>query len=266
MPDSPDNYPDRILTGGQVLDVASVFSTVVVMPYTSRLELGQGGKLLTSLSLPSEIALRSAVEVYRHHRDSTLVLPGETTYKIDGCLSTTDLMVQEAISNEVSGESLVPLSRVQGDTGRTLDNTYLQVRAVAEFLGKPDPDTQSQEKVLTIAFEPHLKRVMKIMRANGVQAHYASVESILAETEVSDYDEVMPYIIAGLKKSERIKNLLVHNKGYLLNLLSYITGPGYLDIIEAEGGDYKLEDGLARTQQKKVLRNRSFALTPNPPI
>jgi hypothetical protein len=256
-----DVVPGQVLTATQALDTAHPFSTIVVIPYTSRLELGNGNTLQTSLSLPSEIALRGAVEVHKQHQNSQLVIPGETSY--EGYDSTTDLMLAEAVNElGVAEERLVPLGKTHGDKGRTLDNTYLQARAVAESFATHN--ALSQGETLVVPFAPHLARVMRAMKGYGIQARYVTVESVLAEARVSDYDEYMP-CMADLAR-ERMKMLLGGDKGRFLNLLSYVTGPGYLDIVHAEPGDtgehngYKLYESSARTQLKNVRRSIASAV------
>jgi hypothetical protein len=119
-----------VLSGEAALSPELLVTHIVPLPYSSRLVVGLSNELEPELSLPSDIALHSAVLVQRSHPDAKIVIVGESAY--EGLLNTTDLTVERAVGEEykVDRDSLVPLHALR--SGELLNNTYRQVRAVAE--------------------------------------------------------------------------------------------------------------------------------------
>lgn len=234
----------RVLTGQEALGSEYQVSDIVVLPYSSRLVVGPDNEFRTGLSIPSEIAVHGSAVVQKHHPDSYVIIPGETTYK--GLPDTTTLMEEALGAYGVT--KTVPLHRLRGGSGRALDNTYLQMRGAADYLSAAD-----SPQVLVMPFKPHLERVMKISRALGIQANFVTVENVLSEAGISEYDDYLQ-CIADLRRGERFKRFFSFKQGLLPNLITSVAGPSYLDVVETESG-YILEQGLARTRQKELQRS-----------
>jgi hypothetical protein len=236
-----------VLTGREVLASDQPLSHIVPLPYSSNIEIGREG-LETHLSVLSRMALDSAVQVWEHHPSAKIVIAGETDY--DGLPNTTDLTVQRAQEiSEVGEDSILPL-HVLPD-GRALNNTYLQMKAVADSLGVDNVG----QKVLFIPLGPHLKRVMQVARAYGLSPGFATAEDILSEAGIPEYEDCLP-IVAELERSERIKRFVgrVDKKGALFNLMARIAGPMIVDVVEAKEGP-RLEQRLARPKQKSLQQS-----------
>ncbi len=244
--------PGHVLTGSEALDPELGISSVVFVPYSVRLVLGTNNELHAELTEPSEIDLRATVLAAEHHPDSKIIVPGEKTYKDQP--GGTYLATKRAVeSYDVPFKSIVPLYRSRGRSGRPLNNTYSQMRAVGRYLHYAGVRPQN---TLIVPLRGHLQRTMEGSQDFGMRgANFVAAEDVLEEAGEPKYDTILS-ILAGLERSERIKRFIGQNKSgrMLMELAGGITGPCYLDIVETKEGDYKLVDGFAKTQERRILQ------------
>jgi hypothetical protein len=246
---SPSN---SVLTGEEALALNSRVSYIAPLPYSCNIGIGPGNELEPRLSVLSRMSIDSAVKAWEKHPDSKIVISGETDY--DGLPNTTDLMAEHAQQiSEIVEESIVRLNTLPD--GQPLNNTYLQVESLLNYLGGADG------RVLGIPLGFHLPRVMQIAGAYGFDADFVTAEAVHDAAGVSEYEVYLPHI-AGLERSERMKVFVgrLDNKGRLGNLLQRITGPNLVDVVETEEG-YRLEQGFTRSKQKALQRRLDTAKT-----
>ncbi len=227
-----------VITGEQALSADLPLTHVVVLPYTSRI-VTEAGSLQTELSWPSEIALHAATIALNQY-DAKLVVIGEDAYK--GLESTTDLTVERATTAYgVDRDSITPVYRLSN--GKLLNGTYRQIAGAAQSLV-----TVKSPNVLTVAFGPHLPRVMKASQGANLLSSFVSVEEIFRAADVHNYDDMLQ-VIAGIARTERIKRIIGGTRGLLFNALldAHIVSPVYLDVDEATG---RLIEMSARKHRK----------------
>src|SRR4051812_36534893 len=108
---------------------------IIAMPYSSNIELS-GGALRPSLSVLSRISINAASVLWKSQqpgRACKLIIPGETCFGPE-LPNTTDLMRSHAISLGVPADAIVGLSPLPD--GRGLNNTYLQMQALAAYANR----------------------------------------------------------------------------------------------------------------------------------
>jgi hypothetical protein len=238
---------EEVLTGEKALDADSSFSHVVALPYTSRL-VTEAGTIRTELSWPSEIALHAGIIALNQHNDAKLIVVGEDAH--EGLDSTTDLTVERATTAYgVDRGSIWPVYRL--GNGKLLNGTYRQIAGASQALV-----TVKSPNVLGVGFKDHLQRIMQASQGVNFSASFVSVEEVLRVADVHDYDHMLP-LIAGIRRTERIKRIIGQKRGLLFNALLDVGRAGhiYLDVDETTG---KLVEMSAR-KRRKQLESRLLA-------
>ncbi len=243
-----------VLTGEQAFDPTRPVTDIVPYPYSTNVRIGPDNQLESHLSVMSEMSIRAAILLQAEHPQAKIVIPGESPFLKEGLTNTTDHMADMALAAGIEEEDLVRLYQV-GRSGRGLDNTYLQSQAVTEYF-----DNRNDEGALVMPLRYHRERVERALRAFGLAPDFVTVESVLHEAGVREYDKYLP-VIDGLQASEERARKLTDGihlpKGQLINFLMKVPviggGPRIVDVIEKPDGEPALEDTTAR---KKVAQLR----------
>jgi hypothetical protein len=254
------SYSPEVLSGEQALDPSRGFRVVVVYPYGSNIGI-EGDELKPSLSVPSTIAIESAVEIHRSQPSSVIAIPGETPF---GRPNTGDLMVEHVLeTSDVSKDSMVVLpnlkkrylGKLTSGPGRALDNTYLQSRGVYEYFGG---DT---EDMIVDRLGYHAPRPEESLDAFGMRPDFVAAEAVLHARGITKYDKALR-VIAGLNGGW--KDQLAHlstkprlplfQRGFVPNTYMRLTGPRLVDVKVSEDGELELEDTWARKKHTQLAR------------
>lgn len=254
-----------VLTGEQVFDPMLGIRDVVPYPYCTNVRIGPGNELESHLSVMSEMSIRAAILVQAEHPEAKIVIPGESPFLREGLTNTTDHMADMALEAGVAEGALVRLYEV-GRFGRGLDNTYLQSRAVGEHF-----EGRSDDGALVIPLRYHQARVTRALKAFGMTPDFVTVESVLHEAGIHEYDRYLPVIDglqAGEERARKLTNGIHLPKGQLINFLMKVPviggGPRVVDVIEKPDGELVLEDTTARKKvvqlKRQIKRNADAAL------
>jgi|GEM_PF-3479442 len=247
-----------VLTGEQAFDQTLAVSDLVPYPYSTNVRIGPDNELESHLSVMSEMSIRAAIILQAEHPEAKIVIPGESPFLREGLTNTTDHMADMALEAGAEEDDLVRLYQV-GRFGRGLDNTYLQSRAVGEHF-----EGRGGDGALVMPLRYHRERVARALNAFGMAPDFVTVESVLHEAGVHEYDKYLP-VIDGLQASEARAYKLTDGihlpKGQLINFLMKVPviggGPRVVDIIEKPNGELALEDTTAR--KKVVQLNKQIA-------
>lgn len=243
------NYQHRqYLSGSEAFGLTEPVRQIVVLPYTSNLAL-EHGIPQARLSRLSVIAVTAATRLWQQYPESRLVIPGETDY-VDQP-NTTALMKAHAMAHSSPAVPEVAIDGINTlPDGRTLDNTYLQMEAVAGHLGG---DT---EGTIFSSLRFHRPRVAQVAEANGISdARFVAAEDIHAEVgDPYDYGKYFD-LIDSMARAERFKRFVGHfdSKGTIFSRIMRVVGPNIDDIHEHEGV-MSLEHGHAWAKQRKVTQ------------
>jgi hypothetical protein len=226
------------------------YDFIVPLPYTSNLVRSPEGGVEARLSVLSRMAIDAAGLAWQTNPQAKLVIAGEAAY--DGLPSTTDLMALRAEYHcGVAPEALVMLHAL--GNGQKLNNTYLQMRALAEALGEPSGN------VLFVPLGFHLPRVARIAKAFGF-ANAASIpaEAVLRDAGEHRYNVYAPFI-PQLASFERWLGPLtaLDRKGRLLTAITTLLGGRQMDIVVSEGRIV-----TENTSAQKKLRQLARASAP----
>lgn len=225
-------------------DLSQPVSHIVALPYTSNIEIAEG-RLRAKLSLLSEISVMGAIRVWEQYPESMVIIPGETDYQDQP--NTSQLMMEHALDRSaISQDSIVPLNNLPD--GRALNNTYLQMEAVAHHMAK------NTEGILFTGLNFHLKRVSDIAATFGINsAQYLSSEKI--HTNVGDPNNYGRYfkLISSMKRSEVLRRMIgrVDTRGKLFTRIMESRGPNLDDIVEING-KLTLERGQAWEKEEAL--------------
>jgi hypothetical protein len=242
----------KYLTGAEALGSQSPIRNIIALPYTSNIEI-QDGVLKARLSRLSEIAVMGAVDLWEQHPDSLLVIPGETDYEDQP--NTTALMRAHILNHSsINEESIVPLDKLPN--GRVLDNTYLQMEAVTNYLNGNTSGT------VFVPLEFHLSRVDRVAHAYGIDnAEFVAAEDI--HTELGDPQQYERYfeLIAKLQRGEKLKRFAGHfdGKGRIFSQIMRVVGPNLVDIYETKAG-MKLKEERAWVKEKAVKHQLAYQI------
>jgi hypothetical protein len=254
---------------------------IVPLPYSSNIERAADGRLDTTLSTMSCMAIDAAAALQRTYPTSTIVVPGETCYGLeplnpDSALpppNTTDLMVARACDHGGIHPDRV-LGLHQNERGEPLNNTYIQLETVAEAL-RDLLQRQPETRVVLVPLEYHAERVAQVARAFGLgNAEVRTAEFVLDAAGDTSYLEYAPYIAAGpgrLEPSLRAFNRIIDPRGRVLNWITRRRGARQVDVRRVTDGNGKsrmvIEDGYAlvklrRLQEEDAVTDWGFQAEP----
>jgi hypothetical protein len=221
------------------------YDFIVPLPYTSTLVRGAEGGIEPRLSVLSRMAIDAASLAWQANPKAHLLVTGETAYGQD-LPSTADLMALRAeFHGGVAPEAIITHTALP--SGRKLNNTYLQMRAIATTLG------ENKGNVLFVPLDFHVPRTARIAQAFGfTTAAFAPAEAILRTANEHRYDVYAPYIPL-LATAERWLHPLtaMDRKGRLLNALTAVLGGRQMDITVANG-HIVIENGSASQRLQRL--------------
>jgi hypothetical protein len=238
----------RVLETAAVLDPEVRYDFISPMPYSSNIEIGADGELAPRLSLLSRMAIDAAAIAWRANPEATVITAGETCYGSE-LPDTPSLLFERALTaNSVPATALKLLFCLKN--GRTLDNTYLQLRGLRDFVQRPSP-----ANLLVLPLGYHAERVQEAAEALSLEVDIVVVEDVLKMAGNTEYAEAVA-CTSGLAKSERLLRRLqpLSPKGGLFNLITRATGPRLVDVVQDSDGSFILEQGLARTKKRQLQR------------
>jgi hypothetical protein len=233
------------------------YDFIVPLPYTSTVVRGPEGEPEARLSVMSRMAIDAASLAWQSSPQAKLVIAGETAY--EGLPNTTDLMALRAEYHcGVVPEAHVRLHAL--GNGQKLNNTYLQMRALAEALG-------GSSNVLFVPLGFHLPRVARIAKAFGFAgADLTSAETLLRAAGEHRYDVYAPFI-PRLATAERWLGPLtvLDRKGRLLTAMTALLGGRQMNIT-VSNGHIVTENGSARQKLQRLHQEIDSEYYPKPQV
>ncbi len=193
--------------------------------YTSNLSEA-GSPTLTVLSKMSVVA----TELVSNELDepARIVIAGEQTFG-PHFASTGELMSRALKSSGVGYSSLTVLDR---EYGGKLNNTTLQVRALARYLSEAE-STRRDVELIGIVHAFHAERAKMLMDAYGVTARIKIIEDVIMGSPLADqYREIVEALSHFEGVRERVARSVnsIERKGRISILASRILGAPVHDI------------------------------------
>ncbi len=251
MTEAINSHPTE---SGATVPVPEILKTLhthtVVMPYSSNLKDSEPRRGESRLSFYSAFALNSAYELYKNGQTRKLILCGETTFG-HGKKSTTDLMKDALLGLGVPDEDVIILGVPNLDNIPNLDNTALQIKAVAEY--QKSKDLQN-ETFLVVNWQFHQERVRNHIQGFGLNAETVTAEELhkyfMPSFDLEELKRVLPEEFEKREKTPR-RISRFDKRGFVPRLLAMLRGPSVTDIQK----DYSSLDKSAMTgRQRPSLR------------
>jgi|SRR3989344_1612381 len=199
--------------------LVNLYDALVVMPYSSNLRENGDARL----SFYSALAVVAAADLYRQRVASRIIVPGESIFG-DENSSTTDLMLRYLVTGQpkISKENIIAEER--------LNNTIYQLLYIKEL-----QERQGLNKLLIVAMNWHMDRVVQTMRNFNIQGDVIEVEGVLAQTRRAKQEELLAVAMTrNLTQQDVVlrKIMLIDKFGLLQRALVEIRGPRVVDLYE----------------------------------
>lgn len=212
---------------------------IATIPYSSNIE-AVDGRLHPVLSVLSKMAVDASIIVWQHQPAAHVVQVGETCYP--GFSTTAELMRLRATRLLGSQSHPGKLALLDSCNGRTLDNTALQMWALAKYLHKKPAGPS-----LAVGLGYHADRVLTHAGGNDLHMDYVAAEDVLRLVGATGYD---PYVehLAKLEPSERVLRALsrLNPTGSLFKQAAKVTGPRVVDLKKTPAGKITLVNTTAK--------------------